>query len=254
MRLTGKVALVTGASRGIGRGIALCLAEEGADVIVNYRSHPEEAGEVAGEIQRMGRRSLVWQADTGDRAQLESLIEGAAHRLGSLDIVVANAAYSVRRPVVETLPEELERVLAVSQLGVFYTCQFAARRMIAQGRPGKILIISSIHAEMVVAASAPYNMAKVAINMLAATLAKELAPNRINVNAINPGWIDTPGERAYTDEEQIAAGARQIPWGRLGTPRDIGRAALFLVSDDADYITGTVLRVDGGFVVGLTLR
>jgi glucose 1-dehydrogenase len=253
MRLTAKVALITGGSRGIGRGIALCLAEEGADVVVNYRTHPQEAEEVASEIRQMGRRSIVWQADTSDRKQIEGMIEGAAERLGSLDIVVANAAYSVRRPVVETKPEELERIFAVSQLGVFYTCQLAARRMMAQGQPGKLLIISSIHAEMAVANSAPYNMAKIAINMLAATLSRELAPHRINVNAINPGWIDTPGERAYSSEQQLANGARRLPWKRLGTPRDIGRAAVFLVSDDADYITGTVLRVDGGFIVGLTL-
>lgn len=251
MKLLGKVALITGASRGIGRGTALCLAEEGADVVVNYRTHPDEANDVVSAIRQLGRRSIALRADVGDRHDLQAMIESIPKQFDSLDIVVANAAYSVRRPVVETRPEELNRIIAVSQLGVFYTCQFAAQRMIAQQLGGKILIISSIHAEMPVANSAPYNMAKVAINMLAATLAKELAAHRINVNAIDPGWIDTPGERVYTTEEQLRAGARRVPWGRLGTPRDIGRAVVFLASEDADYVTGTVLRVDGGMILGL---
>jgi glucose 1-dehydrogenase len=252
-RLDGKVALVTGASRGIGRGIALCLAEEGADVLVNYRSHPDEAAEVMAAIRALGRRALVWQADVAERDAVAAMIDAACSQLGRIDIAVANAAFSVRRPVVELAWQDVERTLAVSQHGVFHTCQLAAQRMLAQGGGGKIVVISSIHAELPVARSAAYNMAKAAINHLVATMANELAGAHINVNVINPGWIDTPGERAFASEEEIQQGGRHIPWGRLGIPRDIGRSVVFLASDDADYITGATLRVDGGFMAGLSL-
>jgi glucose 1-dehydrogenase len=251
--LAGKVALVTGASRGIGRGVALCMAEEGADILVNYRTHPEEAQEVVAEIEALGRRALVWQADVANRAQVAAMIAGCAEHFDQLDIAVANAAFSARRPVVELTWDEVERTLAVSQHGVFHTCQLAAQRMLAQGGGGKIIIISSIHAELPVPRSAAYNMAKAAINHLSATMAGELARDHINVNTINPGWIDTPGERAFASEAELRRGARRIPWGRLGTTREIGRCAVFLASDDADYITGSVLRVDGGYMVGLGL-
>ncbi len=147
--------------------------------------------------------------------------------------------------------------IEVSQFGVFHTCQFAARQMIKQeqqGRSaGKIVIISSIHAELPVPTSAPYNMAKAAINHFGETLAAELTPYHINVNIINPGWIDTPGERRLATEEEIQAGAKRLPWKRLGTSEDIGKAVAYLTSDDADYVTGATLRVDGGFVLGLQL-
>lgn len=250
-RLEGKIALVTGASRGIGRGIAECFAEEGADVLVNYRSHPEEAQDVVATITAMGRRALAWQADVAERGEVERMIAAAIKHFGRLDIAVANAAHSIRQPVVDALWEDVLHTIAVSQFGVFHTCQLAAQRMVAQGSGGKIILISSIHAELPVASSAAYNMSKAAINHLAATMANELAAKHINVNVINPGWIDTPGERAFATEEELARGGKFIPWGRLGTPRDIGGVALFLASDDADYITGSCLRVDGGLMVGL---
>lgn len=252
-RLEGKVALVTGASRGIGRGIAECFAEEGADLLVSYRSHPDEAQDVVATITALGRRALAWQADVGERGDVERMMAAAIEHFGRLDIAVANAAHSIRQPVIAARWDDVQRTIAVSQFGVFHTCQFAAQQMVAQATGGKIIIISSIHAELPVASSAAYNMSKAAINHLAATMANELAAQHINVNAINPGWIDTPGERAFASEEEIARGGKLIPWGRLGTPRDIGRVALFLASDDADYITGACLRVDGGFMVGLGL-
>lgn len=252
-RLVGKVALITGASRGIGRGCAICMAEEGADVLVNYRSHPDDARAVVDAIQTMGRKALAWQADVGERSQVQAMFEGAVKHFGHVDIVVANAALSIRQTVVDADWESVEATLRVSQMGVFHTCQFAARQMVAQGHGGKIIIISSIHAELPVAKSAGYNMAKAAINHLAATLANELTPHHINVNAINPGWIDTPGERMFYNEEEIKEGAKLMPWGRLGTERDMGRIAVFLASDDADYVTGSVLRADGGYMVHLSL-
>lgn len=252
-RLAGKVALVTGASRGIGRGIALRFAEEGADVVVNYRTHPDEATEVVAAIEALGCRGLAWQADVAERDAVEAMVAAVVERFGRVDIAVANAAFSARQPVVESRWEDVQRTIAVSQFGVFHTCQLTAQRMVAQGNGGKIITISSIHAEVPFANSAAYNMAKAAINHLAPTMANELAVHRINVNVINPGWIDTPGERAFASEETIQRGGARIPWGRLGTPRDIGNAAVFLASEEADYITGTVLRVDGGYMLGMDL-
>jgi glucose 1-dehydrogenase len=255
--LAGKVALITGASQGIGRGIALCLAAEGADIVVNYRSHRDEARKVVEAVEGMGCRALAWQADVAQRDAVAAMVAGAVEAFGRLDIAVANAAHSVREPVVEASWENVERIIQVSQFGVFHTCQLAARQMVAQAEAGegggKIVIISSILEEMPAAGSAAYNMAKAAINHLGRTMAAELARYQINVNMVNPGWIDTPGERQFASEEQLREGGKRTPWGRLGTPDDIGKAVAFLASDDADYITGATLRVDGGFLLGLTL-
>lgn len=252
-RFAGKVAIVTGASRGIGRGIALRLAAEGADIIVNYRSHPEEAEEVAALVTEHGRRALVCQADVADRTAVEQMFQRGVAELGRIDIAVANAAVSIREAVIDAEWEHVRRTIEVSQFGVFHACQFAAQQMVRQGSGGKIIIISSVHAEIAVPRSAAYNMAKAAINHLSATLAAELTPHRINVNVINPGWIDTPGEREFASEAEIQAGGKRMPWGRLGTPEDIAGVVSFLASDDADYVTGATLRVDGGFKLGLRM-
>ena len=251
-RFDGKVALVTGASRGIGRGIALRLASEGADIALNYRSHPEEAQQVADAIAGLGRRALLCQADVADRDAVERMFGAAIEHFSRLDIAVANAATSVREPVVTAEWTHVQRTIEVAQFGVFHTCQLAAQQMVRQAG-GKIVVISSIHAEIAFPNSAAYNMAKAAINHLCATMAVELAGQRINVNAINPGWIDTPGEREFASEEELRAGGRRIPWGRMGTPEDIAGAVAFLCSADADYMTGATLRVDGGFTHGLSL-
>jgi glucose 1-dehydrogenase len=251
--LEGKIALVTGASRGIGRGIALCLAAEGADMVINYRSHPDEAQAVAQAVRELGRESLLWQADVADREAVDAMITGTVAQFGRLDVVVANAATSIREPVVEASWESVRRVIEVSQFGVFHTCQLAARQMVVQGQGGKIVIISSVLEEIPAPGCAAYNMSKAAINHLGRTMAAELAQHHINVNMVNPGWIDTPGERRFATEEELRKGGQRIPWGRLGTAEDVGRVVAFLVSDAADYMTGATLRVDGGMLLGLGL-
>ncbi|MBI5305673.1 MAG: glucose 1-dehydrogenase [Chloroflexi bacterium] len=256
-KFQGKVALITGASLGIGRGIALGLAAEGADIVVNYRSHLNDAHDVAENVSTLGQRALVCQADVADRSAVEQMFNIAVEHFGQIDIVVANAAMSVRERVIDAQWENVRRTIEVSQFGVFHTCQFAAQQMVKQsnaGCPGgKIIIISSILEELAPAANAAYNMSKAAINHLGRTLALELAPHHINVNMINPGWIDTPGERAFASESEIQAGGKRIPWGRLGTADDVAKAVAYLASEDADYVTGATLRIDGGFVLGLTL-
>lgn len=253
-RLGGKVALVTGAAQGIGSGVAICLAEDGADVVVNDIVPETGMDEVLEAVRQMGRQAFAWSADVSDRAQVEAMIEGAIKHFGHLDIVVANAAFSVRGAFTELQWSDVNAVIATSQFGVFHTCQLAARHMITQGTGGKIVLIGSVHAQHPFAGSAPYNMAKAAITHLGLTIANELAPYHINVNVVHPGWIATPGERRYSSEAELQQGGKNVPWGRLGTPRDIGKTVAFLVSEDADYITGACLKVDGGFTLGLKLQ
>ena len=256
-RLAGKVALVTGAARGIGRGIALCLAEEGADIIVNdlppAPGAPHHTDAIAREIEALGRRAFVYHADVSNRAQVAQLVTAGVAHFGRLDIAVANAAYSDREPVIEARWEGVLRTIEITQFGVFHTCQAAARQLVAQAQGGKLIIIGSVLSEIPYANSAAYNMSKAAVNHFARTLANELSAQRINVNVINPGYVDTPGERKFASEEELQRAGQSIPWGRLGLPRDIGRAAVFLASDDSDYITGSALLVDGGYRVGMRL-
>jgi glucose 1-dehydrogenase len=256
-RLKDRVAVITGAARGIGRGIALCMAIEGADIVLNDLP-PDAPGVVdaratAADIEAIGRRALVVYGDVADRDAVDQVFAAAIEQFGRVDIAVANAAFSIRELVVEAQWEHVLRTIEVTQFGVFHTCQAAARHMVARGGPGKIIIIGSILAQIPLPTSAAYNMAKAAVNHLASTMAAELAPYRINVNVINPGHIDTPGERKFATEEELQRAAQQIPWGRMGTPHDIGRAAVFLASDDADYITGSAICVDGGYRVGMRL-
>jgi len=249
-RFEGKVALITGASRGIGRGIALCLADEGADVAVNYRSHAEEARQVAEAVTNMGRRALALQADVSDRHAVAGMVTATVERFGHVDIAVANAARENQGPVIETSWEDDLRTFEVTQFGVFHTCKMCAQQMVEQvlgGRKGgKIIIISSVCGDLPIREKAAYNMSKAAINHLGRTMAGELIPYHINVNTISPGWIDTPGERDMYGDSMIDEAWKQIPWGRLGTPEDIAKAVAYLASDDADFVTGTTLLVDGG--------
>jgi glucose 1-dehydrogenase len=242
-----RVAVVTGASRGIGRGCAVALAKRGADVVVNYRTHPEEAEETAAAVRALGREAIPVRADVADRAAVDAMMAQAVERFGRIDVVVANAALSIRGPFLELSVEDVKRTWDVSLWGVFHTCQSGARQMVARGGGGKIVVISSVLSFMPFAHSVPYNAAKAAINQMAYTIAAELAPHRINVNVVEPGWTDTPGERRFTDDETLYAAGRQLPWGRLATIEEIGAAVAFLASDEADYITGANLRVDGGF-------
>lgn len=249
MDLEGKVALVTGANRGIGEGCALELARRGADVAVNYRRHAEEAAAVAEGIRSTGRRSIVLQGDVSDRNKDEEMTQRTVSELGRLDILVANAATSVRKPFVELTSEEMNQTLGVSLLGVFHCSQFAARQMIVQGDGGSIVVISSVHAFLPFKNSLPYNTAKAGINHMARTMAGELASYNIRVNIVEPGWIDTPGEREYVTEEQLQEEGKVLPMKRLGTIEEIAKGVAYLASEDASYVTGSVLRIDGGFVL-----
>ena len=248
--LNGKVALITGSSRGIGRGCAIEMARAGADVAVNYHSHADDAEEVAESIRSLGRRAIVLHADVSDRPSVDDMVEATVDRFRHLDIVVCNAYYSKREPFLDMSIEGMRRTLDVSLFGAFHAAQAGARQLVAQGGGGSILFISSVHAFIPIPNALSYNAAKAGMNHMAATMARELTQHRVRVNVIEPGWIDTPGERQFASEEEIREGGAKLPWGRLGTIEDLGKAATFLSSDAADYITGAVLRVDGGFWLG----
>ena len=245
--LGGKVALITGSSRGIGRGCAVAVAGAGADVAVNYYSHPEDAEETAEQVRACGRRALILQADVADRDAVECMVQGTVDGLGGIDIAVCNSYYSKRQPFLDIEVDEMRRTHEVTFWGAFHTAQLSARQMVEQGRGGALLFISSVLAQIPMPTSLPYNSAKAGLEQMVLTIANEMSPHRIRANAIQPGWTDTPGERQYATEAEMAAGAHQLPWGRLGTIEDMGTAAAFLCSDAADYITGATLRIDGGF-------
>lgn len=245
--LTNKVALVTGASRGIGRATAVEFARAGADVTVNYRSHGDEASEVVTEIEAAGRRGMVYGADVSDREAVEAMVRATVDEFGRLDILVSNAYYSKREPFLDLTEEAMRRTLDVTLWGAFHSAQVSARQMAEQGDGGSICFVSSVLAHIPMPTSLPYNTAKAGINHMSATIAKELTEHRIRSNVIEPGWIDTPGERQYTTDEEMREGAKKVPWKRLGEPEEIARMAAYLSSDVADYITGSVFRVDGGF-------
>ena len=244
--LSGKRILVTGASLGIGRGIALACADAGADIAVNYRSHPEQAEEVADAVRRRGQTAITVQADVADRAAVRAMVATAWDKLGPLDGVVSNAAYSDRERLLEMDLEGFDRTLAVTMGGAFNLLHAAAMRWKESGREGAFVVVSSPHAYLPIPTAMAYNMAKAAIEMMARTAAIELAEHRIRVNILQPGWTDTPGERKFFSEEQIAEGVRSLPWQRMGTPDEVGRMARLLLSDDADYMTGSSLLIDGG--------
>ncbi len=247
INLDGKVALISGASRGIGRGIALRMGRSGAKVAVNYRTHPDEAEEVAAEIRDAGSGALVYGADVSNRDAVDAMVAATVEQFGRLDIVVSNAYYSKREPFLDLELDGARRTLDVTFWGAFHMAQAGARQMVKQGEGGAILFISSVLSNIPFPTSLPYNSAKAGINQMSATIANELTDHRIRANVITPGYIDTPGERQYATEEQISEAATALPWKRLGTPDDIANAAAFLCSDAADYITGTVLSVDGGY-------
>ena len=248
-RLKGKVAVVTGAGQGIGKGCALEFAAEGADVIVNDRPGNPQAEETAAQIRELGRSACVVGADAFSRSGCETIVAAALAEFGRIDILLSNPAVNNRRPFLELEPEEFNRVLQGTLVGGFHIGQLVARHMVERGGGGKIVFISSVHAEMPIAESVAYGAAKSGLNLMARTMAIELAPHGIHVNAIAPGWIDTPNERQHFGDAFIEEQAPHLPLRRLGRPEEIGKVATLLVSSDGDYITGSIVKVDGGFTI-----
>ena len=249
MNLNQKIALVTGAGRGIGKGCALELARRGADMVINDRPGSPDLAVTQQEIQDLGRRVVAVEGNIFERQGCQEVVDKAVEAVGGLNILISNPAYSLRGDFVDYDPLEWQKTLDATLTSGFHMSQLIARHMIDQGAGGKIIFISRVHASMPYQRSVAYNAAKAGLNQMARTIAAEVARHRINVNAIEPGWIDTPGEHETFDGSRFATQIPKIPWQRIGLPSDIGKAAAFLASDDADYITGTILRVDGGWVL-----
>lgn len=247
MQLAAKVALVTGAGRGIGKGCALELARAGADVILNERPGSPDVDKTAEEIRQIGRTCHIIEADVFSRNGCEELVAKAIEVAAGIDILISNPAFSRRGAFLDYPPELFDATLNGTLASGYHMSQLVARQMVAQGRGGKIVFVSSVHAEMPIALSFAYGAAKAGLNHMMRTIAVELAQYNINVNAIEPGWIDTPGEHVTFSDETIQAEGQKLPWKRLGQPDEIGKAAVFLSSSAADYITGAVLPVDGLF-------
>ncbi len=260
LELHGKVALVTGAARGIGRGIALTLAQEGARIAVNYVNRADEAEKVVKIIRDDGGEAFPIQADVGQYADAEHLVAASLDRFGRIDILVNNAGIVSRKPILEVPLEEWDRVVHTNLYGCFHCSRLVARHMIERGGGGKIISISSIHGRVAKASLGPYCATKAAIDMFSKQLAVELAPHRINVNVVASGTIITEinlplyQSTKPEDIEKRRAVLHRVPWGEIGQPEDIGRAVAFLASDAARYITGAVLYVDGGYTAEGTPR
>ncbi len=244
--LLGKRALITGASRGIGRGTATELAQRGAQLAINYFGSPDEAEEVCQECRELGVTAIALRADVGTQAGAESLVADTIKQLGGIDIAVSNAAYSDRQMMLDADLDGFRRTIDVSMWGAFYLMRESAKQMVAAEQGGNIVVISSPHAQMAIPGAMAYNMAKAAIDQMARTAAVELAHHRIRVNIVHPGWIDTPGERKFFSEATLKEQGEKLPWGRLGQPCEIGRGVAFLCDPASEYITGSTLTIDGG--------
>lgn len=250
MRLDGKVAIVTGAGRGIGRGIALALAREGAKLAVNYRRSQQMAQQLAEEICQLGGEAFAVKADISKSSEVDRLTAETVDRFGGLNILVNNAATWVVAPFLEQTEESWDLTLDTNLKGAFLCSRAAAKVMIGEGG-GKIVHISSVHDVLTIPGfSCAYAASKGGLVMLTKAMALELAPYHINVNAVSPGATEV--ERHHRDPSyDREKWGDKIPWGRVGFPQDIANAILFLVSEDAEYVTGQVLYVDGGMTAQL---
>ena len=248
MRLKGKVALVTGAARGIGRGIAEVFAAEGADVAVNDVAHMDQAEQVAASIRSAGRRATAVQADVARRADVEPMIDRVWKELGPIDILVNNAGIETIVPFLELTDEQWTRLVDVNLRGAWLCSQVLRRRVVGEQRKASIVNIGSIQAAKVLPGRTHYAPTKLGLEALTRNMSAEMTPQGIRVNCIHPGLIDTPmTEWVMKDPEILPIVLAQISMGRAGQPREIGTVAAFLASDEASYLTGQSVFVDGGW-------
>jgi glucose 1-dehydrogenase len=268
--LLGQNALVTGAARGIGAGIAKALAAAGANVAVNDIREPSETVEAC---RATGRRAISAVVDVSDQKLVEAMVDRVENELGPISILISNAAYSDRELFYLADMDGFEKTIAVCMWGPYYLARAIANRMISRSKPldagrpstqgnstqgnstqgnstqGNMVFVSSPHAYKAIPGAMAYNMAKAALDQMARTAAVELSEYRIRVNLVHPGWTDTPGERKFFFDKELEERGSQLPWGRLATPDDISHGVVFLVHPQSDYITGATLSIDGGIVL-----
>ena len=256
MRLEGKKAIVTGAGRGIGRGCALQIAKNGADLVVNDRPDSPDLMAIAQEAIALGRSCTAIEADVFDRTSCETLVGQAMSALGRIDILISNPACSIEGDFLDYDPNDFERVITGTLTSGFHMGQLVARQMIQRGDGGKIVFISSVHARVPYGGAVAYNAAKAGVISLTRTLAVELAAYGVRVNAVSPGPVYTDFNKSnmlqrslslgISEEEMIERVRAAVPLGKWGEPTDIAAAVAFLCSPDASWITGEILRVSGG--------
>ena len=255
--LEGQPALVTGANSGIGEAVALGLAQAGCDVAVNYITHPEAAEEVAHKIEGFGRRAVVLKADVSKEDEVVAMVKGAVAAFGTIHICVSNAGLQRDASLLDMTLEQWNTVIGVNLTGQFLTQREAAREFMRRGvdesvslAAGKLICMSSVHQVIPWTGHANYASSKGGIKMMMESMAQELAPHRIRVNGIAPGAIRTPiNTSAWNTPKAYASLMTLVPYKRIGEPNDIAQAAVWLASDNADYVTGTTLFVDGGMTL-----
>ena len=249
MGLQGKVGLVTGASSGIGKAIALEFGRQGASVVVNYHGEAQEAAAVVNEIRPEGSQAIAVQADVSKSGDVRRMVQETIEKLGAVDVLVNSAGIEHQAPFLDVSEEEWDRVIAVDLKGPFLCSQAAAREMVRRGKGGTIINISSVHEDLAFPGYAAYSAANGGLRMLCRDLALELAPYHINVVNVAPGAIATPINRpTLEDPTKKAALEREIPLGRVGTPEEVAKLVAYLASEDASYITGATIVIDGGLM------
>jgi glucose 1-dehydrogenase len=250
MRLQNKVAIITGSATGIGAGIAEVFVREGAAVVIDYmHGQDEDAQKSVDGYKARGGRALAVEADVTQPDQVQHLIDSTVSEFGALDIFVNNAGIEKKVPFVDVPLDLWQKVIAVNLTGPFLCAQAAAKQMIAQGRGGRIINISSVHEDLPMPTNAPYCASKGGLRMMMRTACVELAPHKITMNNIGPGAVDTPMDADLKANkpvfDQLLA---EIPLGRMGQPQEIGELAAYLASDDSAYVTGSTFFIDGGML------
>ncbi len=249
MKLENKVAIVTGSATGIGQAIAAGMAREGASVAVDYVGGPDAASQTVQMIESAGGKVIAVAADVSQPDQVANLMQQTLAKFGRLDILVNNAGIERKHPITEFPFDEWNKIIAVNLTGPFLCAQAAAKQMLAQNGPGRIINISSIHQDLPMPGNAPYCASKGGLRMLMRTMAVEMGPHGITVNNIGPGAIYTPIDAdVQAHPEMEAALMAEIPMGRWGKPEEVANLAIFLASDDAAYITGSTYYIDGGML------
>lgn len=245
-RLSGKVALVTGASRGIGRAVAIELAKEGASIVINYSKDQNGAEKTLEEIKKINGYGILIKEDISLYENTKIMVDEIISTMGKIDILVNNAGISNIGLFMDSDKDSIDNIMSVNLLGPIYLTKHIVEYMIPR-KSGNIVNISSIWGDTGASCEVLYSASKGGINLFTKSLAKELAPSNIRVNAIAPGVIDTPMNSFLTEEEKIEL-EQEIPLGRFGKPEEVGKLTVFLCSDDSSYITGQVIKADGGFI------
>jgi glucose 1-dehydrogenase len=247
--LDGKVAVVTGGNSGIGKAIVLALADQGADIVIDYVSHPEATEELEQQIHALGERAIGIEADVSKVADLQSLVDAATTQWGRLDVWVNNAGMETRTSVLDTTVEQYEKVMDINLKSAFFATQLAAKQMIAQGDGGRIINVTSVHEDWPMPGNTAYCLSKGGMRMLTRTAGVELAPHGINVVGVGPGAVATPINQATMDDPaKMAVLDAAIPLGRMARPEEIADVVAFLAGTGSSYLTATTIMVDGGLI------